>query len=83
MPPSWRALVLPSFAAPVERLERMGRAGALRVAEYHDAATEAAKLVTHFRQVVAPPARPFPEGRPWVESAGVRSGSPSTHFAGS
>jgi glycosyltransferase involved in cell wall biosynthesis len=77
------AAIREALDAPVERLERMGRAGALRVAERHDAAVEAAKLVTLFRQVIAPPALPRREADPVVESAGLGSGSPSTHFAGS
>ena len=34
---------------PVEKLEQMGKAGVLRVAEQHDAAIEASKLATLFR----------------------------------
>ena len=50
-----------ALAAPVEDLERMGREGARRVAERHDASTEARKLAALFASssppgpVVAPP----------------------------
>jgi colanic acid/amylovoran biosynthesis glycosyltransferase len=60
--------------APVERLERMGRAGALRVAERHDAAVEAARLVTLFRDGIAPPALLSPQADESREPAG-RGGS--------
>lgn len=69
--------------APVEQLERMGRDGALRVAERHDASVEAARLVSHFRQVIAAPCRPFRDPHPAAESDGQTNGCPSTHVAGS
>ena len=40
------------LAAPPERLEAMGKAGAVRVAERHDVRQEAAKLASQFRQSV-------------------------------
>lgn len=39
-----------ALAAPREQLEKMGKAGAQRVAERHDAATEARKLVSLFKK---------------------------------
>lgn len=54
---------------PVEEVEQMGRAGAQRVAQRHDAAIEAGKLVALFRSSIeksqnqaidAPPSVPYP-----------------------
>jgi glycosyltransferase involved in cell wall biosynthesis len=50
--------VLAALSAPAERLERMGRAGAVRVAERHDASREAAKLAALFRGAPADAAAP-------------------------
>jgi colanic acid/amylovoran biosynthesis glycosyltransferase len=69
--------------APVERLERMGRAGAQRVAERHDAAAEAARLVTLFRQVAAPPSRSRPQPEGAIGPAGCGSESRPTHLVAS
>ena len=70
--------------APVERLERMGRAGALRVAERHDAAVEAAQARDALPAGRRPPCPAVPR-RPTDRSnrPAWRSGGPSTHFAGS
>jgi colanic acid/amylovoran biosynthesis glycosyltransferase len=42
-----------ALEAPIEQLEAMGRDGAQRVKEYHDARKEAAKLAELFRQSVS------------------------------
>jgi colanic acid/amylovoran biosynthesis glycosyltransferase len=44
------AAICEALDAPLEQLERMGRAGAARVAQQHNAAIEAGKLVELFRR---------------------------------
>jgi colanic acid/amylovoran biosynthesis glycosyltransferase len=61
-----------ALEAPVERLERMGRAGALRVAERHDAAAEAEKLVMLFRQSISSPSPHLPQADGSIETVGSR-----------
>jgi len=43
-----------ALEAPVEQLEKMGRNGAEKVRENHDASKEAAKLAELFRQNIMP-----------------------------
>jgi glycosyltransferase involved in cell wall biosynthesis len=51
--------------APVEQLERMGRAGAALVAQRHNAALETGRLVELFRSGAAPANRPPQQSSVW------------------
>jgi glycosyltransferase involved in cell wall biosynthesis len=53
-----------ALSAPAAELDRMGRAGAARVAERHDGAREAAKLANLFRRSCAAAGRPAPAPHP-------------------
>src|SRR3712207_6078660 len=55
-----------ALETPVEKLEQMGREGALRVAEQHDAAIEASKLAALFRANIEKSQNPATEALPSV-----------------
>jgi len=60
---------------PVEKLEQMGRVGATRVAEQHDAAIEATKLAALFRSNIEPPLNQAIDAPPSAVHANIHTAS--------
>jgi glycosyltransferase involved in cell wall biosynthesis len=62
-----------ALQTPVEKLEQMGREGAVRVAQQHDAAIEAGKLAALFRSSIETPQNPAIDAPPSVVYAGIHT----------
>jgi glycosyltransferase involved in cell wall biosynthesis len=70
---SLTAAMRAALQLPVEKLEQMGRAGALRVAEQHDAAIEASKLAALFRSNIEKSSNQAIEAPPSVVYANIHT----------
>jgi glycosyltransferase involved in cell wall biosynthesis/peptidoglycan/xylan/chitin deacetylase (PgdA/CDA1 family) len=66
------AAMAEAFDRPPAELERMGRAGAARVAALHDASAEAARLAAHFAEA----ARPAASSATALAPTGIRTLAP-------